>query len=150
MTDWFQEIRTNKSLNLQGIKNPSQISDDNHTLLQEAIVWAPQYAIALMELGTPLDHQDNNGQTALQYAISRDYEDIATAIIQSGGDVNISDRYGNAALWTAVMQPNPNYNIIKSILHHGGDASKVNTSGKTPIIMAKIKGDEEMIQILNG
>ena len=75
--DLFARLRTDIKFSIDDIEDLSRISADNHTFLQEAIVWRQELAILLIEAGVLLDHQDDHGQTALQYAISRSLLDIS-------------------------------------------------------------------------
>lgn len=149
MSDWFQKVRTEEDVNLKDIPNLLEISDDNHTYLQEAIARKPERAQDLIRLGVPLDHQDNSGQTALQYAISRDYKEIALRIIEGGANVNLTDRYGNTSLWTAVMRPRPDLDIVRAIVRAGGDPHLVNNAGRSPLEMAEKKGNNALANALN-
>jgi uncharacterized protein len=147
MDIWFEEIRTNNDFDVEEITDFSVISDDNHTLLQDSIARNPVYEFNLIARGVPLDHQDDNGQTALQYAISRGYTEIAVKIILAGGNVNVNDKFGNAALWTAVMQPKPDLDLINLIYKNGGDPLQLNKATRSPLSMAETKNDKEILAI---
>ena len=148
MTDPFVSVRNGPNFNIQEVDNLDTICDDNHTLLQDAIVRQPQFAAALIEAGVTIDHQDDNGQTALHYAISRGYYDIARLLLKNGARVDQPDKHGNEVLWTAVVQPKPDLELIRQIRLAGGDPQHVNLAGRSPMEMAKIKNNAAMIDLL--
>ncbi|MFS4439327.1 ankyrin repeat domain-containing protein [Paracoccaceae bacterium GXU_MW_L88] len=145
---WFQALRANDDFDLTEITDYGAVSEDGYSLLQTAIASRPRYAVNLVALGARIDHQDHKGQTALQYAISRGYADIARALIRAGADVKLVDAYGNGPLWTAVMQPKPDLEIIKLIFDRGGDPHQVNAAGRSPLSMAITKNDEDILAII--
>ncbi len=150
MADPFLTIRTQTSVTPDEIDNFADISDYNQSLLQEAISSNPTHSFMLLENGVPLDHQDDNGQTALQYAISRGYYDIAHKILDSGANVELRDVHGNAALWTAVMNPRPDMSLIKRIFEAGGDPFQENNAGRSPMDMVRTKREAELVELFEG
>jgi len=98
MANFFPELRTDPNFDPRMISDFSEISEDNRSYLQEAIAYRLEHAEAILQADVPLDHQDDNGQTALQYAISRGIYDLATDIVNKGADLNRFDKYGNDAL----------------------------------------------------
>lgn len=66
------------------------------TALQEAIYYGYLgIASYLIDMGTPLDIKDNNGQTALHLAVENGYLDIATQLVNAGASKRIHDANGN-------------------------------------------------------
>ncbi len=65
------------------------------TALQEAIYYGYLgIASYLIDMGTPLDIKDNNGQTALHLAVENGYLDIATQLVNAGASKRIHDANG--------------------------------------------------------
>ncbi|WP_165602073.1 ankyrin repeat domain-containing protein [Methylobacterium indicum] len=147
--DVFAQIRTNPDFQPDGLEDLSILSNDNHTLLQEAIVWRPEFAEFFMKNGAPIDHQDDKGQTALQYAIARSYNQIALSLLQKGANPNLIDQYGNNALWTAVMNPKPNYDVIAALFSANADPQRKNAAGRSPLDMARTKKNTKILQIID-
>lgn len=149
MSDTFARLRTSKDFSTDEIDDITAISKDIHTLLQEALTRRKEFALRLIERGVPLDHQDNNGQTALQYALARSETDIVRTLLKAGADPNLVDKYGNNALWTAVMNPKPDYNVIRDLYRSGADATRKNNAGRSSVDMAKIKSNDKLKSIFN-
>lgn len=80
--DLFAELRTNPDFSIDSIEDFVAISDDSHSYLQEAIAYRPNVSLEILAQAVPIDHQDTNGQSALQYAISRGMYDLSTAIVR--------------------------------------------------------------------
>jgi hypothetical protein len=65
MVDPFAELRTNPNFDPDVIQDVTEISQDNRSYLQEATAYRAEYAETILQAEVPLDHQDDNGQTAL-------------------------------------------------------------------------------------
>jgi ankyrin repeat protein len=145
----FMRFEKDKNFRLSEVENINNLLDDDQTLLQYAIVWRADKVPELLTVpDLDLDHQDNKGFTALQYALARDYHDIAVALIEKGANLNTVDRYGNGPLWTAALQPKKNYDIIRLMVSKGADPHHVNKAGRSPLSFAKENNKEELIEAL--
>jgi len=87
--DIFSEIRTNIHFDIATISNPKIISKENYSILQEAIVWNHDLALGVVDLDIDINHQDNERATALQYALSRGYYDLARKILQKKSNAEL-------------------------------------------------------------
>ena len=52
----------------------------------------------LLHHGAEVDHQDNDGETALMIATQHHNNDYVVALLEHGADVNIKNNYGQYAL----------------------------------------------------
>jgi len=147
--DVFSQIRTNIDVELSKIPSSKIISEDNHSILQEAIVWNYPLALKIVDWDVDINHQDNEGFTALQYALSRSYYDLAKKILQNKPNVNLIDKYGNNALWTAVLNPNKDYEVISMILQMGADAKHKNKAGRSVLDFAVQSDNQKIIDLIN-
>jgi len=147
--DLFSEIRTNAGFNIAHIVNPRIISADNRSLLQEAIVFNHALALQIIELGIDINHQDNDGAVALQYALSRSYDDLSKKILEKNPDINLLDKHGNNSLWTAALNPRKNHDAIKTMLQMGADALHKNKAGRSVLDFAIQSGNEKLIDLIN-
>lgn len=147
MADLFAELRTDPNFVPSFIEDYGEISADNRSYLQESIAHRPEHAQAILKAEIPLDHQDDNGQTALQYAISRGMYDIATEIVSRGADVHRLDRYGNDALWTAVLNPRPSLPLIGLLTAKGANPHRKNKAGRSSADMAITKRNQTMMEL---
>ncbi|APO72030.1 ankyrin repeat-containing protein (plasmid) [Rhizobium gallicum] len=147
MANFFAELRTNPNFDPHMIPDFTEISEDNRSYLQEAIAYRPEHAESILQADVPLDHQDGNGQTALQYAISRGMYDLATDIVNKGADLRRLDKYGNDALWTAVLNPRPSLPLIDLLVTKGADPHRKNTAGRSSADMAVTKKNQAMMTL---
>jgi ankyrin repeat protein len=145
MLDFFAELRTNANFEPNVIQDVTEISQDNRSYLQEAIAYRAEYVEAILQAEVPLDHQDDNGQTALQYAISRGMNDLAASIVNKGANLNCLDKYGNDALWTAVLYPRPSLTLIELLIKKGADPHRKNSAGRSSADMAVTKNNQAMM-----
>jgi len=147
--DIFSEIRTNVNFNLSNISNPKIISEDNQSILQEAIVFNYELALKIVELDIDINHQDNDGAVALQYALSRSYYNLSKKILEKNPNVNLIDKYGNNSLWTAALNPKKDYDVIKIILQKGADAHHKNKAGRSVLDFAIQSDNKKLIALIN-
>ena len=63
---------------------------------------APDAARALAEVGANLDLRDQDGTTALGFAIMNRHFDLAAQLLEAGADPDVADRTGMTALYGAV------------------------------------------------
>ncbi|MBP0583233.1 hypothetical protein J8I29_28155 [Labrys sp. LIt4] len=148
--DIFAKLRTDVDFNLSQVDDVNIIDQSGCTLLQEAISYRPEFANAFIEAGVNLNNQDKNGQTALQYSIAKGLYDISDNIIAAGCDLELIDKYGNGPLWTAVLNPKPNYELIRKLIELGADKFHKNNAGKSPYDMAIVKGFPEMLSVFGA
>jgi ankyrin repeat protein len=125
---------------------------DGQSLLHAATARGVPAEIAreLIRLGIDVNHQDNEGCTALQYAAVLKRADVADAILRAGGRLDIADRHGNQPLWYAVHSQHDNHDLIKLYVLHGADPHHRNIYGKSPNDLAHKVGIQELIKILGG
>jgi ankyrin repeat protein len=105
-------------------------------------------AIALAEVGAPLNTADPDGTTALNIAIINAHYDVAAALIDKGANLDLADTAGMTPLYAAVdMQhqeplinrPPPQrtggleaHDVVSLLLAHGANA---NATLKSPLLM---------------
>lgn len=75
--------------------------------------------------------------------------DIAREILKRGGDINIRDKYGNNALWTAVFNCKGRYyHMIELFMQYNTDTTTKNNADRSPLDFAKQIGDTKLIGML--
>jgi ankyrin repeat protein len=102
----------------------------------------------LIDYNAPLDDQDASGNTALLGVCFKGNTNLANYLIEHGANINAKNKKGVTALIFSVM-----YNKTESIellLHHNADKSLKDSEGKTAIDYAKEKGNEIIVNLLNG
>lgn len=131
--------------------NINVLNVNNMSLLQEALKnKQDDIALYLVQKGINVNNQDSQGQTALHYiAVYKNDLKIAKAIIKNDVDINLKDKYGNSALWTAIFNAKGEYDFVKLLLDNQADVKSVNVSGKTPYDLAYIMKFQELIDLVN-
>ncbi|AOR64135.1 ankyrin repeat domain-containing protein [Pectobacterium wasabiae] len=154
VNDIFQAIRSglNEELfTVVNIDNINVVNEYNQNLLHEAITSGNVEVIdRLVELGIDVNHQDNNGQTPLHYAVQRKMGDVSETILMNKGDVLIADKSGNQALWTAVFNARGDYGMVHLLLKYHAIPDHKNHYGKSPLDFSRQIKDAEIISIFEG
>ncbi len=125
----------------------SQISS-----LREAISLNSMEAVELLvkngvDLEAPFDtseEQQDNGFTALGWAIFSNRPDIAMYLIEHGADVKADVPIGSSMLFWAIT-----YNmedVAEKIIENGGDIYPEN--GYNPALHASVQGKEKIVELL--
>ena len=74
-----------------------------------------------------IDIKNDNGQTALMFAVATNRLDIVSLLVDAGADVNAQDNQGNYVLQVALL-PYSNYGdsrIFEYLIKHGADTERV-------------------------
>ncbi len=81
---------------------------------------------------------DDAGFTPLQASVQGGHPDALTLLLGAGADPNHVDRYGNGALWTAVLSAPlaVRVEIIRILLKAGAEPDRKNHHGRSPRDMA--------------
>ncbi|KAI5364739.1 Putative ankyrin repeat-containing domain superfamily [Septoria linicola] len=96
-----------------------------------------QYVEFLIRRGACVNHQDEDGWTALMEFSSWGRADCVATAVKLGASVNhISWRDGNTALCVAQTSE-----VIDVLLSHGADIEQRNKQGCTPLLIATSRGD---------
>ena len=127
------------------------VNHDGATLLTAAIAYDREDMIQdLLERGIDINLLGEERMTALQVAIRWKKFALARKLIARGADVKNRDRYGNSALWYAVLEGYDEYDLIKLILDRGGDKQVQNNAGRSPEDLARQIGDEKLVSLLGA
>lgn len=86
----------------------------------------------LVKQGANVDHQDGMGYCGVHYAIQEKRFETVRALIDYQANVNLTDKYGNSPLWTAVMNAGKDYRFVRLLVTAGADPEQVNVHGKSP------------------
>lgn len=95
---------------------------ENEVFKKKSLEW-------MLKLGVPINHQNDEGLSALHYAINYDCYDGSIDLMKAGIDVNLQDRFGDSALFYALR----NYvaredEHILCLLEHEADLELTNYS----------------------
>lgn len=95
-----------------------------------------------------IDARNKNGSTALMIATALGHYKIMSLLLGAGADINALDNHHHTPLIRAVYQ-----NDVQSVLllvGAGADKQITDQDGDTPLAIAKSKGYNEIIRILEG
>jgi ankyrin repeat protein len=96
-----------------------------------------------------VNQHNNEGRTALMFAAVNGEIDCAKALLEHGADVNAKANHGGTALLYAA--PAGNAELVQTLLARGADVSaRYDDTRQTPLMLAKEKGDDEVVQLLKN
>lgn len=72
----------------------------------------------LLAAGADVNMTNDNGQSPLHYAASRNREDIAKCLLEAGAHVNAADKLGNTSLHRAASRGH--LSMVQSLLSRSG------------------------------
>lgn len=108
-----------------------------------------EIALFLIDSGIDVNMVDEERKTALQYLCIHPNIQIAKAILEHGGDINIRDKYGNNALWTAVFNCKGRYyDMVELFMEYSPDVETKNNAGRSPLDFAIQVGNDKLIKML--
>jgi ankyrin repeat protein len=127
------------------------LDGEARTPLMHAVIAGKMDIFAwLLANGADIDHQDRNGWSALCFAVSGKRADFATDLLKRGASVHLQDVYGNAPLWSATFDARGKYDLVKLLLAHGANPNQKNKSNRSPLDMAHVFADNELIAVLTA
>ena len=113
---------------------------------------AVKFSNLLLKYEARIELQDENGLSALHYAVLNQHENLVASFLEFAGnfDVNMKDSFGNTVLMLAVFTRN--YDIVQSIVHvlrkYDLFVDISNCEGLTPLILATLIHDNEIVRCL--
>ena len=103
----------------------------------------------LIESGADPSAQDDNGWSPLHFATQASSEAITRILINAGANVDLRDSHGNTPLWRAVFSSAGDGAVIKLLRDAGADPHAENTSGVTPLALARTIANFDVAQFFN-
>lgn len=113
----IEEIEEASDVEYEAIKNPDEADLFGRTLLMKAAKSGNEWQIKrLLESGAKINLKDNDGWTALMYAVRyNEGLECVELLLDSGADIKITNNYGLAALALAASYNN-NPKILTKLL----------------------------------
>ncbi|KAJ7788289.1 ankyrin repeat-containing domain protein, partial [Mycena olivaceomarginata] len=89
---------------------------------------------------------DNDGATPLHYASLRGHTDVAKFLIETGADVNVTDKDGVTPLHYTSLQGHTD--VAKFLIDKGADVNATNKDRATPLHYASLRGHTDVSKFL--
>ncbi|KAL1816079.1 hypothetical protein ACET3Z_018653 [Daucus carota] len=131
----------------------------------------------LLKRGLDPNESDNNNRTALHIAASKGNENCVLLLLDYGADPNSRDLEGNVPLWEAMLSNHEqvvkvladngavissgdtgyfaciaaeqnNLDLLKEIVHRGGDVTRPKSNGATALHVAVCEGNVDIVKFL--
>jgi ankyrin repeat protein len=105
--------------------------------LEAAKAGQQEFLKALLDRGVPVNMQDNNKMTALFYAVSKKYVEMAICLLEHGADLKIQT--GTGPLGDLVFLEAVRHGLtelVELLLSKGIDINMQDASGQTPLMYA--------------
>lgn len=101
-----------------------------------------------LDIPTTVEPAPDSPLTAVHSAILADDSSAITKWLEAGNSVNSADGQGNTLLHYAVLHQN--YYPASTLIVNGADLSLKNVEGKTPLMIAKAKGNRHIIKLIES
>jgi uncharacterized protein len=88
--------------------------------------------VRLLESGSSIDAQDDNGWTALHFAAQDGHSKLVEELLSRGANPNLLNSHGNSPLWVGIMNARGHFSIVKRLLAAGADPDHKNAYGRSP------------------
>jgi uncharacterized protein len=89
---------------------------------------------------------DRQGFTALHFAVQQGAISAAGVLLAAGAQVDAVNSDGNTPLFTAVFNSHGHGELIKLLRHHGADSCHPNSTGQTPVGLARLIANYDVAQ----
>jgi uncharacterized protein len=141
---------------LQEVKDVNFVINESGKNMLISAVEYDKFDVAklLIERGCDIDHQDNEGNTAL-HCVAKLYTSpkYAELLVNNHASLDLENEYGNEPLWDAVFNAckaaNDGENsLVEYLVKQGADAKHKNRHGKSPLDFVSNIKDEVLINIL--
>ncbi|KAL0426903.1 UNVERIFIED_CONTAM: Potassium channel AKT1 [Sesamum latifolium] len=160
------------------LEKPKRANVGDGTIIMNNLLQRRRLAIAsFVEEGLDPNESDNNGRTALHIAASKGSANCVLLLLDFGADANSRDSEGSVPLWEAMLGMHKavvkllidngaklttgdvglfsctaaeqnNLELLKEIVHFGGDVTKAKNNGCTALHVAVCEGNIEIVKFL--
>lgn len=100
----------------------------------------------LIASGVDLNVKDSNGFTPLHLAAQEYNVKAVKLLLENSAEVDPVNIHGNTPLFTAVFNSKGRSEVIKLLLKYGANPEKANKSRQTPLGLAKLISNYNVIQ----
>jgi uncharacterized protein len=103
--------------------------------------------VRLLEEGSSIDAQDDNGWTALHFAAQGGHSKMVEELLGRGASPKLVNSQGNGPLWVSLMNARGDFTIVKMLLSAGADPDCKNAHGRSPRDIATTMGVSGQISL---
>lgn len=93
-----------------------------------------------------IDYQNNDGKTALMFAVINGNIQVVQALVTHGADIHIQDNDGTTALMFAVE--NLEIEAVRALVNYGANIHVQDNTGRTALSIATEIGNMEILHLL--
>ena len=106
-----------------------------------------QTILAHIDHGVEVNAVNNRRQTALWFACSDGQDEFVKILLHAGANTNITDKYGDSSLHSAITGC-CSRDTIQEIINHGAHVNRVNDIGDTALLLASCIAQTEIVRVL--
>jgi ankyrin repeat protein len=114
-----------------------------------ALTNSADQAQSCLASGDDPDAPDLQGFTPLHLAAQEGAIDVARLLLDAGGAVDQPNAFGNTPLFVAVFNSRGEGGLIRLLRDRGADPLIANTSGQTPVGLARLIGNHDVAQFFS-
>ncbi|XP_006161597.2 cyclin-dependent kinase 4 inhibitor D [Tupaia chinensis] len=127
--------------------HPDALNRFGKTALQVMMFGSPVIALELLKQGASPNVQDASGTSPIHDAARTGFLDTLKVLVDHGADVNVPDGSGALPIHLAIQEGHTavvNFLAAESDLHHK------DARGLTPLELARQRGSQDLMDILQG
>ncbi|CAH1450626.1 unnamed protein product [Lactuca virosa] len=129
-----------------GGDEPGGVSEDESAVHHTASVGDVEGLKKALDLSSNKDEEDSEGRTALHFACGYGEVKCAQILLEAGAKVNVLDKNKNTALHYAAGYGRKD--CVALLLENGASVTLQNMDGKTPIDVAKLNEQTDVLKLL--
>ncbi len=123
--------------------------EPSQELIQAAEAQDINLVKTLLAQNMAVDAQDDDGYTALHYAVLKSNVPMVKLLLDAGADPNKANRFGNTPFYYSFSQGEPNIALTQLLLDYGADVNQRDKIGTTPLFrVVNFKKMSEVLKLL--